>query len=214
MTDSNREIFVVAKIDFKDPKGRIIVEKGDVGRIEKQKTKDVTIFFLRTGKRFMARGGDFESHFKILDLDEVRNYVKNKDGLWVVNANQKERICNFCSKLKSVREYKPNRYSKDGKITPRPSCNDCRKKIEGKRLTKSEQNKFDPRPNNILFKCKICEKRTIAGVNSKVVLDHDHESGKARGWICESCNTGLGRFQDSVVILKRAINFIKKGSRN
>ena len=54
------------------------------------------------------------------------------------------------------------------------------------------------------------EKITIPGVTSKVVLDHDHNTGKPRAWICDSCNTGLGRFKDRVELLQNAIDYLKK----
>jgi len=43
-----------------------------------------------------------------------------------------------------------------------------------------------------------------------MVLEHDHRTGKPGGWICDSCNTGLGRFKDDVELLKSAIEFLKK----
>ena len=61
-----------------------------------------------------------------------------------------------------------------------------------------------------LFKCPICGKRSIPGVTCNIVIDHDHRSGKARAWICDSCNTGIGRFQDDVEILSKIIKYIKK----
>ncbi|MBI2097977.1 MAG: endonuclease VII domain-containing protein [Candidatus Vogelbacteria bacterium] len=66
------------------------------------------------------------------------------------------------------------------------------------------------KPANEPFECPICKKKTIAGVTSKVVLEHDHHTGKTGGWICDSCNTGLGRFKDDVELLKSAIEFLKK----
>lgn len=34
--------------------------------------------------------------------------------------------------------------------------------------------------------CAVC------GVDSQLVLDHDHTTGKVRGWLCNRCNIGLG----------------------
>lgn len=55
------------------------------------------------------------------------------------------------------------------------------------------------------------QKKTIPGLTSKVVLDHDHKTGKGRAWICDSCNTGLGRFKDDIELLESAIQYLKKG---
>lgn len=65
------------------------------------------------------------------------------------------------------------------------------------------------KPENVPFECPICGKRTIAGVTSKVVLDHNHLTGEPRAWICDSCNTGIGRFKDDVALLQRAIKFLE-----
>jgi RNase P subunit RPR2 len=59
------------------------------------------------------------------------------------------------------------------------------------------------------FKCPICEKTTIPGLTSRVALNHDHKTGKITGYICDSCNTGLGRFKDDIVVLQRAIKYLE-----
>jgi len=43
---------------------------------------------------------------------------------------------------------------------------------------------------------------------SKIVLDHCHHTGNVRGYLCESCNTGIGRFDDDIEIIDRAINWL------
>jgi hypothetical protein len=39
-------------------------------------------------------------------------------------------------------------------------------------------------------RCKICGKKT-----SKLVIDHDHVTGKVRGMLCHGCNTMLGKYE-------------------
>ncbi len=58
------------------------------------------------------------------------------------------------------------------------------------------------------WQCPICEKISIAGVNVKIVVDHDQESGQPRGLLCESCNTGLGRFKNGEDHLRNAIAYL------
>lgn len=41
-------------------------------------------------------------------------------------------------------------------------------------------------------------------------VDHDHVTGKIRGLLCSSCNTGLGRFKDSVARIQKAIWYLQK----
>ena len=39
--------------------------------------------------------------------------------------------------------------------------------------------------------------------------DHDHRTGKFRGWLCVACNTGIGKLGDDVVGLERALAYLK-----
>lgn len=44
----------------------------------------------------------------------------------------------------------------------------------------------------------------------KVHLDHDHTTGKFRGWLCNRCNLALGHLGDSVAGLERAVAYLKR----
>lgn len=50
--------------------------------------------------------------------------------------------------------------------------------------------------------CKICGKEVT------LVVDHDHATGKVRGLLCNGCNVGLGCFEDTIVNLMRAIDYL------
>jgi hypothetical protein len=39
-------------------------------------------------------------------------------------------------------------------------------------------------------------------------LDHDHKTGKFRGWLCHSCNVGLGHLGDSIASVQSAIAYL------
>lgn len=104
-----------------------------------------------------------------------------------------KKVCNVCHRYLDIELFQKNQNQKDNRPIRRPSCRECRKIIDGKALKSSEHAKWEPsKPYMRLFECPICHKTTIPGLTSKVVLDHDHETGLARGWICDSCNTGIG----------------------
>ena len=45
-------------------------------------------------------------------------------------------------------------------------------------------------------------------------LDHNHGTGEFRGFLCDSCNTGLGKFRDDPDLLARAIDYLGGGIFN
>lgn len=57
-------------------------------------------------------------------------------------------------------------------------------------------------------KCWICD-REIEG--EAVMKDHDHKSGRFRGWLCNSCNAGLG-FVESFIrrdLMEKVLQYLK-----
>ncbi len=106
------------------------------------------------------------------------------------------KICNLCHRLLPKEDFSLNQRNQHGEIR-RPSCKRCRKQTEHKKMSRAQREAFAKTrpPDGALFSCPICRKQTIVGVTAKIVLDHDHDTGRAHGWICESCNTGLGRLK-------------------
>lgn len=56
-------------------------------------------------------------------------------------------------------------------------------------------------------KCAVC-----AVEMTTPYVDHCHSTGKVRALLCPGCNTGLGGFKDSPILLLKAIEYIKKFS--
>lgn len=56
-------------------------------------------------------------------------------------------------------------------------------------------------------RCHICGVPE-AELNKKICMDHDHETGEFRGWLCRNCNSGLGHFKDSQEILIDALHYL------
>ncbi|MDR2526759.1 MAG: hypothetical protein LBC92_02715 [Rickettsiales bacterium] len=75
-----------------------------------------------------------------------------------------KKICNVCHRLLDTDNFSKNQNGKGNRPICRPSCDDCRKIIDGvsiSRLEKDKWNKF--KLNMKIFSCPICRKRTIAG---------------------------------------------------
>lgn len=64
-------------------------------------------------------------------------------------------------------------------------------------------------------KCAICHSDVESltsgkGRRNAACVDHDHETGKVRGVLCHSCNTGIGLLGDNIEILEKAIEYLKE----
>jgi hypothetical protein len=63
--------------------------------------------------------------------------------------------------------------------------------------------------------CAICkiEADVIGKVKEpgkrRLVVDHDHTTGKLRSMLCDFCNTALGKMQENEIILQAAIDYLK-----
>lgn len=137
--------------------------------------------------------------------DEIETLDVLKTG-----KGYKQKICNKCHCLLNQSNFARNQNNKHG-VVRRPTCKQCRTDID-KRAPKSRQAKqFEKRrpKRGAQFKCPICQKRSIAGITAKIVADHNHHTGDIRDFICDSCNTGLGRFKNGVDCLKDAVAYIE-----
>ncbi len=45
--------------------------------------------------------------------------------------------------------------------------------------------------------------------NTRLHMDHDHETGEFRGWLCSDCNKGIGSFKDDVNLLAGAAEYLE-----
>ena len=72
-------------------------------------------------------------------------------------------------------------------------------------LKKEEyEEMFDTQNNS----CAIC-KNVFTEIN-KGFVDHDHKTGKVRGILCTTCNSGLGFFKDDISLLESAIKYLSE----
>jgi hypothetical protein len=134
--------------------------------------------------------------------------------------------CIKCLEHKPVIEFYNNKNYKDGKNSRcKRCCNE--KKYEWnrkhpehfkKRMLLKYYNMTIEDYNSILikqdYKCAICGINQSETPSSKFVknrafaVDHNHSTGKVRGLLCGKCNMGIGGFNESIVILDKAKQYI------
>lgn len=134
--------------------------------------------------------------------------IEDKQGRWEYTA---PKVCYECQKEKSYDAFEKNQFGKDNRILRRPVCKECRaKKKPISPDARREYEKHHPRPAiGDQFKCPLCERVKTVYHKNHICLDHDHETGAIRGYICGSCNASLGKFHHNIVILERAIEWVK-----
>lgn len=168
--------------------------KNSVGLVRDVKDKEATIFFI---------GKNTEIKCNITDIDFL--------DITQTNKPYKYKICNVCHILKEdYIDFEINQTDAKGRKTTRPTCRECRKKIDGVGLLSTEKKRMDLIKPKEIFICPICHKASIPFVTANLVIDHNHKNGKAREWICDSCNTGLGRFKDDISTMEEAIRYLKR----
>jgi hypothetical protein len=75
-------------------------------------------------------------------------------------------------------------------------CRKCVKKHSKVRV--KLHKKAPPKPEV----CECCKKNPY-----KWCLDHDHDDDSFRGWLCEPCNTGIGKLGDNFAGITNAMNY-------
>jgi hypothetical protein len=52
--------------------------------------------------------------------------------------------------------------------------------------------------------CAICELPM-----KRVTVDHSHKSGRVRGLLCSTCNTGIGMLRDNPDVMRKAATYVE-----
>lgn len=135
--------------------------------------------------------------------------------------------CPKCDCIKSLDQFYIDKVGKSvGKVYPYCKVCECEKqramrqarpkhhKIKDrKKLLKRDYNltldEFDQMLIKQDYRCKIC-KRHESELSKALCVDHCHITGKVRGLLCLTCNTGLGSFRDSIEGLEAAIYYLKE----
>ena len=137
--------------------------------------------------------------------------------------------CTKCKQVKSIESFYRRNNRKPG--STRPECIDCNKASKARppkpKRTKTDihlQCKYGISEVDYLkiceqaeYKCQICkqdkiptsDKTTHKDRKQVLMVDHCHDTGIVRGVLCHKCNTGLGLFEDNIISLQNATDYLK-----
>ncbi len=108
------------------------------------------------------------------------------------------KTCLYCEQIKPETDFPKHNLYKD-KLDTR--CRDCIKKQSA--IRSKLHKSAPPRPEV----CECCGKKP-----RKWCLDHNHNDDTFRGWICDRCNTGMGKLGDNLKGIMNAVRYLKKKS--
>src|SRR5271166_6576054 len=77
-------------------------------------------------------------------------------------------------------------------------------------ITLEQYNEMLTKQNGVCAICKQAETHIDKRVNRprNLAVDHNHITGKVRGLLCFDCNAALGKFNESIELINRAINYL------
>jgi hypothetical protein len=127
------------------------------------------------------------------------------EELFVFNDNVETKHCESCNTTKPITEFNSN-----GKDGSRYRCRACDRNAGN--ISSNLRRVHGEPPAD--YKCPGCELttdqiKTRTGRTTKWDIDHHHETGEFRGWLCHKCNPTLGNAKDSSRILANLIHYLE-----
>ena len=120
--------------------------------------------------------------------------------------------CSICDTNKPILEFSPNKRYKDGFYK---HCKKCHYSYYGrnshfKRTYGITEDQYNAAVLKLDNKCQVCNAEAINSHKwGRLVVDHCHDTGNVRGYLCQSCNMTLGSARDNPDILRRLANYLE-----
>ena len=125
----------------------------------------------------------------------------NKDGL--------QGYCKQCVRLNSRIHYSNNKEAKAIQARKWAKANpDSRRSTRLKFNYGIDLDKYNQLFQNQKGRCKICERHRDI-LSSNLNVDHNHNTGKIRGLLCNQCNQAIGLLKEDVSIILKAAEYVK-----
>ena len=119
------------------------------------------------------------------------------------------KVCRRCGTEKALKDFyaNPNTTDKyDGR------CKACH--IEDQAFRYWQIKKYKHTMPEVCDCCgKPPSKSGKGNAVKKLCFDHDHETGKHRGWLCVDCNAAIGKLGDDLEGVLKAVAYLEKAEK-
>ena len=127
----------------------------------------------------------------LFDVNSIASIKPEQTGHPAINS----KTCRRCKETKDLIEFPLFSTSGAGR---KNTCKKCSNELSVVR-NKLRRNHPAPEPGH----CPACNRYTETWV-----LDHCHHTDEFRGYICDSCNLGFGKFDDDPRMMACALTYL------
>ena len=113
------------------------------------------------------------------------------------------KVCRYCEEELSISHFALRYKGYDAKGTQGRDhiCKTCKKDSDSYRAILKRTS--PKKPEDML--CQCCQNKV-----KTFYFDHSHTTGLFRGWLCRSCNVGIGFLGDEIAGLEKALTYLRK----
>ena len=134
-----------------------------------------------------------EYRCRVCRKEDHQKYGERQKLYWQTHNPYKEKlekICNICKQTFPIKQFVKNSLNKDGLSR---YCKRCQRFMKYGTSSDYLNQKFKEQNK----KCGICrtDTPTKGRWSKKWVIDHDHQTKKVRGILCQPCNMALPRIE-------------------
>ena len=136
--------------------------------------------------------------------------------------------CADCREEKPLEQFDVCRRNKDGRYS---YCKPCKsehgKRSHAKRMAAGKAQADNRKRRLAMYgltadgydrllaaqggSCAVCGSTAAGPGGASMPVDHDHTTGLVRGILCFACNTAIGKFRDSPLLMRQAADYVEAG---
>lgn len=109
------------------------------------------------------------------------------------------KTCSGCAKQLDTSQFGAHPH---GVLGVQSVCRECRRQRDRKRRGIPADGDY-AMPDT----CEICDESSH---DRRLRLDHNHQTGKFRGWLCNRCNRAIGLLLDDLILVAKAAKYLEE----